>query len=199
MQSARWIGFGLVACAAALLVGCGEERPDNRELALLETNRGVIVVELLPESAPLAVENFELLAGRHYYDGTIFHRVIPDFMIQGGDPLGNGTGGESAWGHPFATESDPEVTFDRPWRLGMANSGPNTNGSQFFITVIPTPWLNGKHTIFGNIIAGRDVVTAIATTATSNADRPLVPVVLERVRIEKRVAERAWPFAPPPR
>ena len=183
MQGARRIGLGLVAAAAALLVGCGEDPAAHRDVAIMETNRGVILVELLPESAPLAVENFELLAGRHYYDGTIFHRVIPQFMIQGGDPLGTGIGGESAWGHPFADEFDPEVLFDLPGRLAMANSGPNTNGSQFFITLVPTPWLNGKHTIFGTILAGRDVVNDIATTPTNNASRPLLPVVLERVRI----------------
>lgn len=181
----RW---AVAAIVLTLLGGCRDERPAARDLAFLETSRGTILVELLPESAPLAVENFERLADSHYYDGTIFHRVIPEFVIQGGDPTGTGTGGESVWGHDFADEFDPKLKFDEPWRLGMANRGPNTNGSQFFISLVPTPWLDGKYTIFGNVIAGRDVAIRIATTPRGPGDRPVSPVILERVWIQRRAA-----------
>ncbi len=139
---------------------------------ILETNRGTIVLELYPGRAPRAVENFLGLVGKGYYDGIIFHRVIPDFMIQGGDPTGTGRGGRSIWGKPFEDEFHPELSFDRPGLLAMANSGPNTNGSQFFITVAPTPWLNGRHTIFGEVVSGYEVVEAIVNAPTEGANRP---------------------------
>jgi peptidyl-prolyl cis-trans isomerase A (cyclophilin A) len=116
------------------------------------------------------------------YDGTIFHRVIPDFMIQGGDPLGTGTGGP---GYKFADEIHPDLVFDRPYLLAMANSGPGTNGSQFFITTAPTPWLTGKHTIFGEVTSGSEVVDAISKVQTGRNDRPADDVVLESVLIER--------------
>jgi len=169
--------------------------------ATLHTNRGDIRVELYPNHAPKTVANFVELAegsrewtdprtrqtsNARLYDGTTFHRVIPNFMIQGGDPLGTGTGGP---GYQFADEPHPELTFSEPYQLAMANAGPNTNGSQFFITVAPTTWLNFKHTVFG-VVADADsraVVDAIAATPTGAQDRPTDPVVVESVAIERIV------------
>ena len=165
--------------------------------ATLETNQGRVVVRLFPDHAPKTVANFTELAegGRQWtdpgtgqastaklYDGTIFHRVIPDFMIQGGDPLGTGTGGP---GYKFADEIHPDLRFDKPYLLAMANAGPGTNGSQFFITVAATPWLNGKHTIFGEVIDGVDVIKAITQVPTAPGDRPVTPVVLQSVTITR--------------
>jgi peptidyl-prolyl cis-trans isomerase A (cyclophilin A) len=167
--------------------------------ATLHTNRGDIRVRLLPDHAPKTVRNFvELAEGSRewtnpatgqqtsdpLYDGTRFHRVISGFMIQGGDPLGTGRGGP---GYTFADEFHPELVFDRPYLLAMANAGPGTNGSQFFITVAPTPWLNVKHSIFGEVAdsESRAVVDAIATTPTRAGDAPVEPVVLESVDIER--------------
>jgi peptidyl-prolyl cis-trans isomerase A (cyclophilin A) len=165
--------------------------------ATLKTNRGDIVINLFPDHAPATVENFTGLAegtkdytddagrsGERFYDGLVFHRVIPGFMVQGGDPLGSGIGGP---GYKFKDEFHPELQFDRPYLLAMANAGPATNGSQFFITVGPTPHLNRRHTIFGEVAdqAGRDVVDAIATTPTGPGDRPVEPVVIESVEIER--------------
>jgi peptidyl-prolyl cis-trans isomerase A (cyclophilin A) len=167
----------------------------NTLTATLRTNQGPVVVRLFPDYAPKTVRNFvELAEGTRewtnpvtrqtsqarLYDGTIFHRVIPDFMIQGGDPLGTGTGGP---GYKFADEFHPDLVFDRPHLLAMANAGPGTNGSQFFITTAPTPWLNGKHTIFGEVIEGGNVVDAISRVKTARGDRPVSDVVLESVEI----------------
>jgi peptidyl-prolyl cis-trans isomerase A (cyclophilin A) len=163
----------------------------NTLTATLRTNQGTIVIRLFPDQAPKTVRNFVELAqgGRDWtdprtgqpsreslYNGTIFHRVIPDFMIQGGDPLGTGTGGP---GYQFGDEIHPDLTFNRPYLLGMANAGPGTNGSQFFITTVPTPWLTGKHTIFGEVIEGADVVDAISHLDRDRRDRPAKDVVLE--------------------
>ena len=167
----------------------------NTLTATLRTNRGNVVVRLFPDQAPKTVRNFvELAEGtrewtnpatsktgqERLYDGTIFHRVIPNFMIQGGDPLGTGTGGP---GYKFADEIHPDLVFDRPYLLAMANAGPGTNGSQFFITTGPTPWLNRKHTIFGEVIDGSDVVDEISQVQTGRGDRPVSDVVLESVEI----------------
>jgi peptidyl-prolyl cis-trans isomerase A (cyclophilin A) len=164
--------------------------------ASIATSMGNFSVRLLPEHAPTTVANFvELASGRRewrdprdgqrksepLYDGTVFHRVIPDFMIQGGDPEGSGRGGP---GYSFEDECPPGgPRFDRPGLLAMANSGPNTNGSQFFVTVAPTSWLNDKHTIFGEVSEGMDVVEAISTVETGPGDRPTTDVVIERVEV----------------
>ena len=152
--------------------------------ARVETTAGPMTFEFLPDKAPGHVENFLKLAEKGFYDGTNFHRVIKGFMIQGGCPLGTGTGGP---GYTFKDEIHPELVFDKPYLLAMANAGPGTNGSQFFITVGATPWLNRKHTIFGEVAdqSSRDVVDAIATTPTGAMDRPAEPVVIESVTIER--------------
>jgi peptidylprolyl isomerase len=124
------------------------------------------------------------LAEKGYYDGVVFHRVIENFMIQGGDPTGTGTGGESFWGKSFEDEFDSKVTFDRPGILAMANRGPNTNGSQFFITTAPTPWLNQKHTIFGEVVKGYDVVEKIEKTEKGPMDRPVEKIEIKRAFIK---------------
>jgi peptidyl-prolyl cis-trans isomerase A (cyclophilin A) len=165
--------------------------------ATLHTNHGDIVIELFPNHAPKTVANFvELATGKrewvdprtgekstaNLYDGTVFHRVIANFMIQGGDPLGTGTGGP---GYRFADEFHPELNFDRPYLLAMANAGPGTNGSQFFITVAPTAWLNRKHSIFGEVkdAASQAIVDKIANTKTGAGDRPVQAIVIESVTI----------------
>lgn len=169
--------------------------------ATLKTNQGDIEIRLLPDHAPKTVKNFvELAEGTRewtnpatgkkstdrLYDGTVFHRVISGFMIQGGDPLGNGTGGP---GYEFADEFHPDLAFDKPYLLAMANAGPGTNGSQFFITVAPTAWLTRKHTIFGEVTdeASRRVVDAIAGTQTNpRTDRPVNDVVIESVVVSRK-------------
>ena len=130
----------------------------NNPIVVLETTQGDIHLELFPKVAPKAVENFITHVKNGYYNGLIFHRIIKGFMIQGGDPTGSGRGGKSIWNRPFQDEFAPNITFNRKGILAMANSGANTNGSQFFITVAPTPWLNGRHTIFGEVKSGYDNV-----------------------------------------
>lgn len=132
--------------------------PKNQYLATLNTDVGEIKVELFADKAPATVNNFVFLARQGFYDGTIFHRVIPDFMAQGGDPTGTGTGGP---GYRFKDEFHPSLRHDSPGVLSMANAGANTNGSQFFITHVPTPWLDNKHSVFGKVIEGMDVVLRI--------------------------------------
>lgn len=157
-------------------------------LATLRTNVGDIVVKLYPDVAPKAVENFLGHAENGYYEGVIFHRVIKDFMIQGGDPTGNGYGGKSIWGKPFEDEVDDSVRFDRKGLLAMANAGPRTNGSQFFITLAATPWLNDRHTIFGEVVDGMEVVDAIGTAETGPGDKPISEISMEKV-VAGRVAD----------
>jgi peptidylprolyl isomerase len=141
-------------------------------VALIQTNQGDIEIELRPDAAPKACENFIALTKKGYYNGLIFHRVIKGFMIQGGDPTGTGRGGQSVWGKDFADEITPKITFDKPYLLAMANRGPGTNGSQFFITVAQTPWLNGHHTIFGEVKSGLAVLKKIEFTQADTNDRP---------------------------
>jgi peptidylprolyl isomerase len=142
---------------------------------VFETTQGSIEFKLFNDIAPKAVENFTTHVKNGYYNGLIFHRIIKDFMIQGGDPTGTGRGGESIWKRDFADEFKPGITFNKPGILAMANRGPHTNGSQFFITTAPTPWLNGHHTIFGEVVNGMDTVAKLNTTKTSRpGDRPVV-------------------------
>ena len=155
---------------------------DKRYVATITTNQGAIVIELLPKEASKTVNNFVTLSRDGFYDEVIFHRVIPNFMIQGGDPTGTGTGGP---GYTFEDEFDPTLKFGEPGLLAMANSGPNTNGSQFFITTVPTPHLNGAHTIFGRVLEGQDVVEAISRVPTSAGGRPVQDVIIQGIRIEE--------------
>ncbi len=165
--------------------------------AILETSQGSIVCRLFEKEAPKTVENFIGLAEgtkeftdpktgqktkRPFYDGLAFHRVIPQFMIQGGCPLGNGTGGP---GYRFADEFHASLRHNAPGKLSMANSGPNTNGSQFFVTVAATPWLDNRHSIFGEIIEGQDIANKISEVPRDSSDRPRTPVILQHVRIER--------------
>jgi len=162
----------------------GEEIKMEDKIAVLETNRGLIEIKLFPGTAPKACENFIGLIENGYYEGIIFHRVIKKFMIQGGDPTGTGTGGSSLWGAPFKDEVSSEVKFDKPGLLAMANSGPNTNGSQFFITTAKVPWLNMRHTIFGEVISGYDVVEKIENVSTDSFDKPIVEQKIIRAYIK---------------
>jgi cyclophilin family peptidyl-prolyl cis-trans isomerase len=159
---------------------------DSITVAVIKTNMGTIELELFSKETPKTVENFVGLANKGYYDGVIFHRVIDNFMIQGGDPTGTGRGGESYWGGKFKDEFVPSLKHSEPGILSMANAGPNTNGSQFFITLVATPWLDGKHTVFGKVINGMEVVKAIGKVPKNQMDRPLKDVVMESVTIEKR-------------
>jgi len=152
---------------------------------VLETNQGKITVKLFPETAPKTVENFLGLVKKGYYNGIIFHRVIKDFMIQGGDPTGTGMGGESLWGKPFEDEVSASVKFDRKGILAMANAGPGTNGSQFFITTVPTPWLNMKHTIFGEVVEGYDVVEKIENCQVGASDKPAAEQKIIKAYVEE--------------
>jgi len=151
---------------------------------VFETTQGNIVFEMYPDIAPKTVENFVGLVKKGYYDGVIFHRVIKNFMIQGGDPTGTGRGGSSLWGQPFEDEFKPGVVFDRDGLLAMANAGRNTNGSQFFITTRATPWLNGRHTIFGAVLDGFDIVRKIENTKVDGRDKPLTPIKILKAYIK---------------
>src|SRR5487761_1037543 len=165
--------------------------------AVFETSQGTIVVRMFEKEAPQTVGNFVGLAEgtkefkdpktgqkvkRPFYNGLVFHRVIPQFMIQGGCPLGTGTGDP---GYRFGDEFHKDLRHDKPGKLSMANAGPGTNGSQFFITVAPTPWLDNKHTIFGEVIEGQDVANKISNLPRDSNDRPKTPVILQKVRIER--------------
>lgn len=163
-----------------------EVKPDTRDIVLpkatIQTNYGDIKLELFAERAPKTVANFIELAEKGFYTGVVFHRIIPDFMIQGGDPTGTGRGSP---GYTFKDEFHPELKHSKPGILSMANSGPNTNGSQFFITLKPTPQLDGRHSVFGEVIEGMDVVEKIVSLPRDKQDRPLSKVVIEKVIIER--------------
>jgi peptidyl-prolyl cis-trans isomerase A (cyclophilin A) len=159
----------------------------NEIYALFDTTEGSFKLKLFADKAPLTVENFVSLAeggktGKPFYDGTVFHRVIPDFMIQGGDPEGTGRGGP---GYRFADEFHKELTHSKPGILSMANAGPNTNGSQFFITVAATPWLDKKHSVFGEVVEGYDVVHKISVAPRGAQDRPKKEIRIRTVKIER--------------
>ncbi len=165
--------------------------------AIFDTNKGTFKIKLFADKTPKTVENFVgLVEGtkewtdpksgqkvkKPFYDGLVFHRIIANFMIQGGDPLGNGTGGP---GYRFEDEFHPELTHNKPGLLSMANAGPNTNGSQFFITVVKCPWLDNRHTVFGEVVEGYDIIEKISNIQTGPMDRPLEPVTVNSVKIEK--------------
>lgn len=154
-------------------------------IVVLETNVGTVELKLFPEVAPKTCENFVGLVEKGYYDGIVFHRVIPEFMVQGGDPTGTGRGGESLWGKPFEDEVDPSVRFDKEGILAMANAGPHTNGSQFFITTAKTPWLHMRHTIFGEVISGYEHVQTIEQCKTGSGDRPVEEKKIVKATLKK--------------
>ena len=157
----------------------------NQPIVVLETNQGNIEIQLFPDVAPKTCENFLGLVEKKYYDGIIFHRVIKGFMIQGGDPTGTGRGGQSLWGKPFEDEVNANTAFTRKGILAMANAGPSTNGSQFFITTAPTSWLNMKHTIFGEVVKGYEIVEKIENTETGRGDRPVVDQIILKAYVKK--------------
>jgi peptidyl-prolyl cis-trans isomerase A (cyclophilin A) len=177
-----------------------EARAGHDLYAAFELTEGTVVVRLFPKDAPKTVENFvglatgekdwthpatqEAMKGKALYDGTVLHRCIPNFMIQGGDPLGRGTGGP---GFRFEDEFTSGKKFDKPGILAMANSGPGTNGSQFFITVVPTPWLNNRHTIFGEVVSGQDVIDRIANIVPKDSgDRPKTEIKIKKLKISNK-------------
>lgn len=195
----------LILTVITTLVSCGVKIPKSMSkeefksledglYAKMTTNHGAMTIKLYEEEAPMTVANFVGLAegtkenkakakGVPFYDGIVFHRVIKDFMIQGGDPDGRGTGGP---GYDFEDEFDATLKHDKKGVLSMANSGPATNGSQFFITEVPTPWLDGKHTVFGQVVEGLEVVDSIANVEKTRDDKPVVPVVIEKVEIARK-------------
>lgn len=174
--------YAIISIFCLTTLQAEENQMAENNTVTIVTNLGDIEVQLKPEIAPKAVENFVTHAKDGYYNGTIFHRVIKDFMIQGGDPLGNGTGGDSIWGKEFEDEFNADTTFDKPGYLAMANRGPNTNGSQFFITTAATPWLNQRHTIFGEVTKGYDIVQKIENAKTNANDRPLEEVKITKIK-----------------
>ena len=197
----RWTPLKFFMLLALMFTCCGRPETRNPKVppgakssggsrAVIATDKGEIEIELFQNEAPKAVENFRLLAEHGYYDGLTFHRIVKGFMIQGGDPQGDGKGGESAWGGTFEDEINPaSAIYRRGYRRGivaMANSGPNTNGSQFFITVGPAPHLNGKHTIFGSVVEGLDVAVKISEVPVGPANRPRSDVMINRILIERR-------------
>lgn len=159
--------------------------PEHATVVVLETTLGKIEVTLRPDVAPKTCENFVGLVKKDYYNGITFHRIIQNFMIQGGDPTGTGAGGHSFWGGPFVDEFKPNVQFDRAGVLAMANRGPNTNTSQFFITTATTPWLNQKHTIFGQVTSGYEIVQKIEKVQVDANSRPLQPVKILKAYIKE--------------
>lgn len=191
--------IAILSLSMLVFAGCGattttdtemEEKPftepvttttmESNRHAVIETNMGTMEIELYEKRAPKTTKNFIDLAEKGYYDGLIFHRIIPDFMIQGGDPEGTGFGGP---GYMIDDEFHPELKHDSAGILSMANSGPNTGGSQFFITLVPTDWLDGKHAVFGKVVKGMDVLQKIGAVETDSHDKPLEDVVMEKVTI----------------
>lgn len=154
--------------------------PKKKYIARMETDKGTMVIELFADKAPRTVNNFAFLARQGFYEGVIFHRVIANFMAQSGDPTGRGTGGP---GYRFEDEFHPSLKHDKPGVLSMANAGPNTNGSQFFITHVPTPWLDGKHSVFGQVIEGMDVLLSIPPRDPMRPEYPGVKI--QQVTIEE--------------
>ena len=171
----------IIALILALffIIGCKGETMNRH--ATFYTTKGTFEVELYEDKAPITTANFIKLANSSFYNNITFHRVIPNFMIQTGDPKGDGTGGP---GYKIKDEFGPGLKHNQSGILSMANSGPNTGGSQFFITTVPTPWLDGKHAIFGHVIKGQDVVDEISKVAKNSQDKPLTPVIIEKIIIK---------------
>lgn len=190
--------LALLGCSTGPTVAGPKPAPVGDYVAVIQTDLGAITVQMFPQQAPLAVGNFiglaqgtqnwrnpksgQVMVNTPFYDGLTFHRVIPRFMIQGGDALGTGAGDG---GYSFADETTPELTFDRPGRVAMANAGPNTNSTQFFITVAPYPYGNGHYTIFGQVIQGQNVADAISQVPRDSNDKPLKPVHIVKVTIRR--------------
>jgi peptidylprolyl isomerase len=174
-----------LACFSAFAQDAADYDFPADPVMIFETTQGSFEIRLYPEVAPLACENFIRLAQQQYYDGIVFHRIIKDFMIQGGDPTGTGRGGDSIWKKSFKDEFSSDYTFDRPGILAMANSGPSSNGSQFFITTVATPWLDHKHTIFGEVVEGMNIVKKMENVSTSYGDKPVETQKIKRVYLKK--------------
>ena len=168
-----------------LMMSFGAQGAPKAITVVLETNQGAIEIRLMPDVAPKACENFVGLVQKGYYDGVTFHRVIKDAIIQGGDPTATGRGGQSLWGAEFADETSANVVFDRKGLLAMANHGPNTNGSQFFITLRPLYELNGRHTIFGEVVSGYDAVQKIGDLPTDPGEKPLQEQKIIKAYVKK--------------
>jgi peptidylprolyl isomerase len=176
----KWLLVCVSLLSLNLLNAEGIMKNKIEKEVVFETTKGKVEICLKPDVAPKACENMIKLIQKGYYNGVIFHRVIEGFMVQTGDPTGTGRGGQSAFGKEFADEYDPSAVFNKPGILAMANRGPNTNGSQFFITTAQTPWLNHRHTIFGEVVKGYDVVVSIEKAKTDHSDKPV-----EEIRILK--------------
>ncbi len=191
MKKYIWLLLALFLCLAVSACGkAGEPAPKATAVpatAVFETSMGTFRCRLDTKNAPLTTQNFITLAKKGFYDGLTFHRVIDGFMIQGGDPKGNGTGGP---GYTIRDEFSPDLKHDRPGTLSMANAGPNTGGSQFFLTLTATPWLDGKHAVFGYLTDGMDVVQKIGHTRTDAQDKPVFPVVIRKITIEEGVTQK---------
>ncbi len=180
--------FIIFIFALLIITACSSEEK-KMTVATIDTNFGKIELELWSEYAPKAVENFVTHSKNGYYNGVTFHRVVKNFVIQGGDPQGTGMGGQSIWGKVFENEIHPKAKHDAPGILAMANAGPNTNGSQFYITLRPLPNLDGGYTVFGKVINGMDVVNAIGETPVGRMDKPVEDVVMKTITIEERTVE----------
>jgi peptidylprolyl isomerase len=178
--------IGLLCAFTVPLIGKETSNMSEKErpVIVMETTQGVIELTLRPDIAPKACENMMKLADKGYYNGVVFHRIIKQFMIQGGDPTGTGAGGQSIYGAPFADEVTKAETFNREGILAMANAGPNTNGSQFFITTAATPWLNMRHTIFGEVTKGHEIVKKLEAVETDFRDRPKVEQKMIKVYVK---------------
>lgn len=172
----------LVVAIMLLILGCLNKEVTNmkKTIAVFETNKGTFEIELFTDKAPITTKNFIGLANKGFYNGLIFHRVIDGFMIQGGDPNGDGTGGP---GYTIHDEFSPDLKHDSEGILSMANAGANTGGSQFFITLAPTPWLDGKHAVFGKVVKGMDVVKAIGKAQTDAGDKPIEDIIIKKITI----------------
>lgn len=197
MLKKLFVLFILTLTFAPFIYGKEKKKLSKGLYATIETSMGDVTVRLFEKETPKTVANFTGLAEgkkewtdtktgkkvkKKFYDGLAFHRVIPKFMVQGGCPLGNGTGGP---GYAFEDEIAPSLVFDKPGYLAMANAGPGTNGSQFFITTVPTPWLNGRHTIFGEVIEGQNVVEKISNVKRGAMDKPETPVIIKKITIKR--------------